>query len=519
MMSGSSKPTRIRRNDPRWIWGILLLVSSQLQSSLLATEQGDTAEAVSGPQSAERRAFVIRLEGAIEPGLQGFFERSLDIAIEGGAEIVVLDIDSPGGRLDTTLEMVARLRRVEGVEIVAFIRQAAYSGAAMLALACDRIEMHPEAQLGDIGVIVGGPFTPFQYVQEKQRSPIVAQIRTLAEVQGRPAALAEAMVDKDANVFSVTRKEDGKKTFMTAAEWESLSDPQGWEKGPQVLESRPGYFLTVSGDRAVELGLAEATSRSLDGVLGHVGATRPVTVLAWSWVDSLVNLLNSFWITGLLLLIGFLALLFELSSPGMGIGGLLAFFCFALFFWSRFLGGTAGWLEVTLFISALAFLAAELFLIPGFGVAGVSGVLILVLSLVMASRRFLVPQSGDDWGDLGLNLMTVVGALVVVMLAVFFAADHLSTLPLFRRLVLQPPSPGEIDVPLLSGGKKGEPEQPWLRITVGDLGYSVSPLRPSGKAQFADDLLDVATEGEFIATATPIRVIRKQGNRIFVREA
>lgn len=477
-----------------------------------------------------RKAFVIPVEGMIEPSLRGFIERKLEEARKAGAELIVLEIDSPGGRLDTTFEIVSLLRGAEDVQTVAYIRQSAHSGAAMIALACDRIEMHPEAQMGDVGVIIGGPFSPFQYVEEKQRSPVVASIRTLAEATGRPAALAEAMVDKDVTVYSVTHVEDGRQRYVTDKEWDSMEKQGDWRRGPPVFETREGNFLTVSGSRAVELGLAEATSRNLEETLDRVNAARPAIRLARTWVDSTVDLLNSSWMAALLILIGLIALGFELSAPGLGIGGLVSAFCFALFFWSRFLGGTAGWLELVLFVAALAFIAAEVFVFPGFGVAGLAGIGLLIVSLVMASRRVMLPQSEQDWVDLGTTVLAVCAALMGAIVAAFFAADSLSTLPLFRRLVLEPPTrPDDLD--LSDSGEAGETLRTgkktdaaammpaWQRIGVGDLGHTVSPLRPGGKAQFAEDILDVSTEGEYIAANVAVRVIKKQGIRLTVRSA
>lgn len=492
-------------------------------------------EAQGRERAAAKKTFVIPLEGMIEPNLRGFVERKFEEAQEAGAELIVLEIDSPGGRLDTTFEIVSLLRDAEDVETMAYIRRNAHSGAAMIALACDRIEMHPEAQIGDVGVIIGGPFSPFQYVEEKQRSPVVAAIRSLADATGRPAALAEAMVDKDVIVYSLTHIDDGRQRYVTEKEWESMEEKDEWRRGPPVFESREGNFLTVSGSRAVELGLAEATSRGLEETLDRANAARPVIRLERTWVDRTVDLLNSGWIAALLILIGLIALGFELSAPGLGLGGLVSALCFALFFWSRFLGGTAGWLEVVLFIAALAFLAAEVFVFPGFGVAGLAGIGLLVFSLVMASRRVLMPQSGQDWFDLGTTVLAVCAALLGAIVAAFLAADSLSTLPLFRRLVLEPPARPEPGRPLPAGdsdageaseswgiGNKKETAvmlPAWQRIGIGDLGHSVSPLRPSGKAQFAEDIVDVSTEGEYIAANVAVRVIKKQGMRLTVRSA
>lgn len=513
----------VLKSSVGWLaFGFFVVFAIGRSPTHCVAQEQPVAPAEQAPAQMQQTTFVIPIEGPIVPQLFSFFQRKLAEAVEAGAEVVVLDINSPGGRLDTTFEFTELIGETE-LETVAYIRHSAYSGAAMVALACDRIEMHPEASMGDVGVIVGGPFSPFQYVEEKERSPVVAKIRTLAEVHGRPAGLAEAMVDKDITVFRAVHREDDRTAYFTNKEWESLQAADQWDLGPPVFESREDNFLTVNGTRAVELGLAEGTSRSLDAVLDKVDAKRPVTVLAHTWVDSTIEFLNAWWVTGLLLLIGLIALLVEFSAPGIGIGGLISLLCFSLFFWSRFLGGTAGWLEVTLFVLSLAFIAAEFFIIPGFGIAGVTGIGLMIFSLVMASRRVFVPIDGADWLDMGWNLFTICGALLGVLLAVIFAADYFGKIPLFRGLILEPPKladAGSNDaVRPLELTKDADSVVPWLRIGVGDFGRSLSPLRPSGKAQFADDVVDVATEGEFVAADSPIRVLRKQGMRIIVREA
>lgn len=481
-----------------------------------AEDAGADARAV----GADKRTFVIPVEGPIDAGLLGFVERKFAHARDRGAEVIVLEIDSPGGRLDSTFEMVELIRGADEVETVAFVRGTALSGAAMIALACERIEMHPEAQLGDVGVIIGGLFSPFQYVEEKERSPVVAKIRTIAEANGRPAALAEAMVDKDITVYAATHREDGRETYFTDKEWESLRDTEEWQRGPPVFEARTSNFLTVNGTRAVELGLAEATSRSLDDTLERVASAGPVTVLSWTWVDSTILWLNSNFAAGVLILVGLIALAVELSSPGLGIGGLVSLLCFSLFFWSRFLGGTAGWLEVVLFGLSLIFIAAEVFVFPGFGVAGVSGLALMIISLVMASRRVFLPQTVPDWSDFGATVVTIGLAMAGVVIVGLFATHYFTNLPLFNRLVLEPPQP-QTDAAgaAVAGGKKTDDLPAWQRIGIGDLGRALSPLRPSGKGQFAEDIVDVATEGEYIESGAAIRVIKKRGTRLIVRLA
>ena len=140
---------------------------------------------------------------------------------------------------------------------------------------------------------------------------------------------------------------------------------------------------------------------SVCGLIGCLG-------LAF-WVDTTVFVLNMPLVTGLLFVVGLVALFIEFSAPGISIGGLLAILCFSLFFWGKFLGGTAGWLEVVLFLLGIIFLMLEVFLVPGFGVPGISGILLIVASLVMASQDFFMPTRPSEWKTTGNSLLVVLG--------------------------------------------------------------------------------------------------------------
>ena len=107
------------------------------------------------------------------------------------------------------------------------------------------------------------------------------------------------------------------------------------------------------------------------------------------------------WVTGLLFVVGLVALYVEVSTPGLGLGGLVSLLCFALFFWSRFLGGTAEVLEIVLFLTGVAFLAVEIFVLPGFGVAGITGLLLMLAGVLMASQTFLIPETKREWEVFG----------------------------------------------------------------------------------------------------------------------
>jgi membrane-bound serine protease (ClpP class) len=183
------------------------------------------------------------------------------------------------------------------------------------------------------------------------------------------------MVDMDLVVYYVKHRQTGAEAFMSDAELESSGAPDIWEKGKPVLESREGHFLEVNGERAVELQLAEGNAADRDELKQLLGLAEDLLVIESSGVDTAVFILNLPIVTGVLFVIGLIALYIEFSAPGISVGGLISLLCFALFFWSRFLGGTAELLEVILFVVGTVFIAVEVFAIPGFGVAGITGLL------------------------------------------------------------------------------------------------------------------------------------------------
>ncbi len=458
---------------------------------------------------------MIELEGVITPLSGAIWQRKFEQAQQQNVDTIILRIDSPGGYLSTTLELVDMLQRADEVRTVAYIDQEAISGAALTALAADEIFLAADARFGDAGLIVEGDDSAFRYADAKARSILVAQVRTIAETAGRPPALAEAMVDKDSVVFEATHKEDGRRAFFTEDEWVSRKDADQWNRGKPVFESKKNRFLTLSGRRAAELGLANGNAASPRELAEAIGVQYPVEKMETGVLDTTVVILNNPLVTGLLLIVGLGALLFELSAPGISIGGILSTLCFGAFFWSRFLGGTAGWLEVLLFLLGLAFIAMEIFVIPGFGIAGISGIGMLVVSLVMASRHVLVPESARDLEQLGVSVVTVLAAMAVcaVLLLAFMSFSQNLPGPL-GRIALEPPTAEELSF----APAAAVPQEPgWAKIQEGDLGRTLSALRPSGKAQFGEDPVDVVTEGDFVDPDQPIRVVKRSGTRVVVR--
>jgi membrane-bound serine protease (ClpP class) len=312
---------------------------------------------------------------------------------------------------------------------------------------------------------------------------------------------------------------------MSEHEIKSSPNPQQWEKGPPVLESREGVFLEVNGRRAVELTLAEGNAESREQLQQLLGLAEPPRVIEPSGVDTAVYILNWPWVTGLLFVVGLVALYIELSTPGIGLGGLISLFCFALFFWSRFLGGTAEVLEIVLFVTGVAFLAVEIFVLPGFGVAGITGLLLMLAGVLMAGQTFLIPETKREWQVFGSSVLVLGCSGVAFAAAAAYLSRHFGSLPLFNRLVLQPAAPDAVTrVPTAPTAADADKPLPVLApdnpygVDIGDWGRAVSPLRPAGKARFGDRCLDVLTDGDFVERGRQVRIVEIQGSRIVVRD-
>ena len=458
------------------------------------------------------RGVLIRFEGVIEPMLEQYLYRKLEVAKQENADLVIVEIESPGGMVDPSLAIAARLRDLDWAHTVAYVPRKALSGAAIVALGCDEIIMGPHAKLGDAGPIYLDEGFVFRHAPEKFRTDLVREVRDLAEAKGRPAALAEAMVDMDLVVWQVKNRKTGDVAFMSEDEIASAPDPGQWEKLNPVHESRKKQFLEVGGSRAVELQLAQGTAESRDDLKRRYGLEEDLLVLEHTGVDTAVAILNNPWITGLLFVVGLVALFIEFSAPGIGLGGLTAGLCFAIFFWSRFLGGTANWLEVVLFVSGLAFLAVELFVLPGFGVAGLAGVFLLLASLVMASHTFVIPSNARQMATMINTVLVILASGVAVSVAAFALSKYLGEIPILGRFTLHPPDAAAAGAPGegRAGGQFG--------VAIGQTGVADSPLRPAGRVRFGDEYVDVVTEGAFVAKDTQVRVIKIGGNRVVVRE-
>jgi len=415
----------------------------------------------------ERVVYRIPITGTIENGLAPYVARAMREAAGAGAVAVYLDIDTPGGRIDAA-ERIADAIRKTNLDVVAFINPRAYSAGALIALACDAIYMRPGGVIGAATPVDGGGTK----ASEKIVSAMRGEFRALAEEQGLDPRIAEAMVDESIDI-------------------------------PGVVPA--GKLLTLSTGEAITLGFAKgevANDQALLSALGLDGAR--IVTPGINWAESLVRFLTNPVVAPLLLSLGMLGLVFEIKAGAFGLGGLVSLGALGLFFGSNLLLGLAGWEEILVLAAGIIALAVEVFIIPGFGVAGVLGILLIGASVVMAMLGN-VPTFADVT-----TAVAVLGSAVVITLAVFYAwFRHLPSSNRFKGLLLKEGLDRE-------GGFISAPERKDL---IGQFAVAVTDLRPAGTARVGDERIDVVSEGDFIASGSRVRILRAEGYRLVVRQA
>ncbi|MCB9524132.1 MAG: nodulation protein NfeD [Myxococcales bacterium] len=430
---------------------------------------------LSDGEGAGQRVLVVPIKGTIEPGLVPFVRRSL--RENPGVAAVIFEVDTFGGRVDAATEIRDAVLGVK-VPTVAFIHRRAISAGALISLAADYLVFSNGASMGAATPIQmsGGEAKP---VGEKMVSYMRAEMRATAEAKGRNGDLAEAMVDADVAVEGVIPK---------------------------------GKLLTVTTDLAEELGLANARHESRRELLAALGlADAEVAAPTENWAEGLARFLTSPAVSGVLMLIGMLGLYMELSTPGVGLPGLVGVLALGAFFGGHMVVALAGWEEVALFLLALALLAAEVFVIPGFGIAGVAGLALLGVSLVMAMMDLPLSVAWDG-GVVASALTTVILALVGSVALFFVVLKYLPDTRLASGLMLKTTLGNPVE--LGGEGYTSAPED-WTGY-LGQRGVASTPLRPSGKAVIDGTLVDVVSQMDWIDKGTPVRVIEVEGVRIVV---
>jgi len=495
--------------------------------ALCASVSGAAAAAPSTPPAGSTPVAVVELKGTIDDYSYEQFVKRFEKARASGAKVIVVNLNTYGGLVTAGLDTSRFLKSQTDVRTVAFVGDKAISAGAMIALACDEIVMAPYALLGDCAPILSGGETLGGTEREKVETPIRADFTASALRNGYDPLLATSMVTLGLTVHWVEDATMTKRRFVDQAEFDRLSK-DGWthvvEPGVGNPVDGPNTLLTVDGRTAVKLGLAKAEFATLDALVAARNY-QVVANLTPTWGDAAVSILGSPAARSLLIVLLFLALYTAMHTPGHGLPEAVALIALGLLVGIPLLNGYAQWWEVGLIVAGIVLLAVEMFVLPGFGVAGIAGIVALLVGLVLTFVGGDAPggvgKSVNWWAGLQTGLVSVVSAMGLTIVGAFFLSRYLPKVPLFGRLVLTNVA-GDVE---RTGPLPGAPavDHGPFWPAVGAFGDAVSELRPGGSVAFYDPtiadvrVMSVISATGYVARGTKITVLDNKDNRILVR--
>ena len=449
--------------------------------------------------SLPRKPVHLKLSGVLHRRVVNRTLRAIDDAVNNQkADLVLIQLDSPGGNLDDSIRLAYRLAEIpsDKAEVIVYVSKHARGDAALIALAADAIYMAPDAVLG-----TGGEASINAAEIEKRKTNFLE----LAQRKSRAAGDLVGLVHPDAIVHDFLAA-DGRR-MRTVPTW-VIDDPQNplWTKGQAV-----DYSKGIETDRAIAMGLASGRANDLESVAKLLGVDELPVDKQTSRIDQAIEWLASQrWLAYVCFLVGLICLSAELSTPGVGVPGLIAVVCFLIFFWMNLFQGTIEWLEILLIVAGIGCLLTEIFLLPGFGIFGLAGLVMLAAGLLLAGQSFTIPTNRyqlekvvQGLGQMGLGMIVLLGALVVFH-------KQLAKLPMVRWFALDQPLSDKFVVAM----ERLDEDRQMLK---GRFGTTMTRCNPHGKALLGDMVVDVVSKSGWIDEDIPIEVVDIKENQVMVR--
>jgi len=492
---------------------------------------------------------IIKIQGLIYGYTRVSLERRVDQAVRSGASLIVIELDTPGGLVNSALKICKFIKSMT-VPTVAWVNPEAYSAGIMIAAACNKIVMSPASATGDCAPIVPGMnLSPTE--RAKALSPILEEFRDSATINQYDYVLFHAMCELGVEVYRIENIKTGQRRIVNRSDYNTLvtnNDTIPSENQEQhekidadtttknLLPTHPTIttdswklvevfhdgttLLTVSQKRAMDVALAQAIVRNHTELQKFLGAAT-LSTIPESSIAMVAYWLTLPWVRSILMVALLVGAYIEFQAPGVGIAGLVAITALLLLLIAPFLVGLAQVWHVILFLFGLVMVVMEILVIPGFGVAGIGGIVCMFVGLVL----MVVPTSGQGLMPLPAPeaakrlrdsvLFSLLG-IITSGIGFYYLTKFFGSLPLLNRLVLSNPTP-EPNVGLQPHNHvSGDEVIAGGRLTLGANGRAITPLRPSGRAEFGDLVIDVISEGQWLESGQPIRIIEIHGNRIVV---
>lgn len=438
----------------------LLLISFLISSGIFA-QNADT-----------NRVYVFDIDEEIAPPVVRRMDKAFSQAAEYKADLILIHMNTYGGLVVSADTIRTRILNSK-IPIVVFIDNNAASAGALISIACDSIYMRAGANIGAATVVNQNA----EAMPDKYQSYMRATMRATAEAKGRDPKIAEAMVDQDIYV-------------------ENVSDS--------------GKVLTFTTSEAIKNGFCEAEVSSIDEVIKRYGfESYVVETLELSSVDTIIDFLISPYVHGILIMVIVAGIYFELQTPGMGFPSLAALTAAFLYFFPLYIEGLAENWEVLIFVAGLVLIILEVFVIPGFGVAGVAGIVLVITGLTLS----LLYNVAFDFSMVTFN--AILEAVFVVIIAIFG-----STILSFMGLqhVLSNERYG------LALNKQMDKSDGFVAASsiytemIGSDAKAYTILRPAGKIEINQKIFDAVAEESYIEKGTLVKVVNYINNQLVVRK-
>lgn len=425
------------------------------------------------PLNARERSkvYVIDISGDIDLGLAPYVQRIVNEAEEKNADAIILKVNTFGGRVDAATQIRDAIINSK-ILTIAFIDKRAISAGALISISAKKIAMSPGSTIGATTVVdqSGTKAT------EKYQSYMRSEMRSTAERNGRRPDIAEAMVDERIVIKDFPELDDSTK------------------------------LLTLTTEEAVKVSYCDLVANSINEVLDHFNLKNAELIYTEvNWAEDIVRFLSNPIISSLLIMLGILGLLTEIKTPGWGLAGTIGLISLALFFGTSYILQLANIWEILIFIVGLVLLLIEIFYIPGFGLLGILGIILMIGSIFFGLiGDFPVISENEISNALVQLAFSLVGSIVFL----FILWRFLPGVPIWGRLVLS----------TSENQTEGFISNPDFSHLLGKRGKALTQLRPAGIALIENKRYDVLTEGEFISKDEDVEVVEVTGSKIVVKK-
>ena len=413
----------------------------------------------------------LELKADIDPRTSRYMDLGLAAARAGEYDLVVIEMDTYGGLVTDAKDIVEDLLDLE-IPVYVFINKDAASAGALISIACDSIYMASGASIGAATVVVGdGAAAP-----DKYQSYMRSTMRSTAEQTGRDPAIAEAMVDQEIEIEGVTEA---------------------------------GKVLTFTTSEAIKNGFCEGEVNSIEDILAKTGHENyEMDDFSIGTIEKVIAVFLNPVLSGILILIIVGGIYFELQTPGVGFPILASVTAAILYFIPYYLSGLAANWEIIAFVLGIVLLGIELLVIPGFGVAGVSGIILIIgsMTLVMLDNDVfdfsLVP-----FQQILIAVSTTLSGLVGSVILIFIGGVRFSNTRIFQKIALS----------TVQNKEEGYVSNFLQEDMTGKTGKAYTVLRPSGKVIINSEIYDAYTRGEYIQKEEHIVVINQESSTLQVK--